>query len=263
MVGEAFKTTAQKQSVPVLVIRSHGDPDTVIERLEFDTVAQFQYHLATQQQPQDGYYDLSGQDLSGMDISFARLNNADLRNTNLSNTQLVQASLNGAKLQGADCSGSNFQQAEMVGVTLSPEKGKKALPAELNHANFSYAHLAGAKMARVNARNASFEAAIMAEADCRNGDFTNATLSYAEAEGANFSNAVLDHTALCGMGLKKADLTDTTMHGANIDGADMTLTHVKWQTLQQCIGHAKNDPRTNARLLAPHRRKRKTPKPVG
>jgi hypothetical protein len=117
---------------------------------------------------------------------------------------------------------------------------------ELNHdrvsligVNVSGAYLQGLRLAKAQARRASF-----AEADLRNPDFRLASLPDADLHYANLRGAVMRDCNLAGASLEDSDLVTADLAGANLDGATLdradlrgaNLDHIKsWQHIKSLV----------------------------
>ena len=215
------------------------------------------------------HVDLSGSDLSGQDLrgvalrdaslSAAELDSADLREADLERADLVGTSLVGASLAGAkvlamraidlvscpavrpnadwSCRlqpltgrfvlvgpGARLSNGWAAGGGAQPPRG------DVSEVDFSGAHMAGADLMGVIAKDARFAGADLAGADCSEMNMAGVGLQRARLVGAR-----LDVTYAPGADLTGADLTSAKLQFATFTGAD--LSH---STMREAALHGTN-----------------------
>ncbi len=138
----------------------------------------------------------------------ANLAGSDLKEADLHAARLRFASLAAARLEGADLSQADIQHAQFNDANLA---GADLGEARLDHANFACADLRGANLVDADARYATFSGARLVGAD-----LSFADCAHARFDGADLSGAILVNAGLTNALFAGADLTD-----ANLSGADL------------------------------------------
>lgn len=100
---------------------------------------------------------------------------------------------------------------------------------------------AGAKLARVNLRDAVLVGIDLHDADLREADLCGADLSNADLSDAYLGEALLAEAKLCGAKLcradcREADLADADLTGADVTGARFLDADLRRAKLSQTIG---------------------------
>jgi len=182
--------------------------------------------------------DLSNLDLAGVDFKHAKLKGAILFGTDLSGANLTGCDLEGAILDRATLTKTDFSNANLrstrirrpsIFLDMSPVAAEAPsfrganlesawLEGSFDYADFSDAHLAGARFGALNPRHSeSITGPVLRGANFANANLKGVTLEKADLSFANFSGAKLD-----GANLRSTDLSRATFQGASLQGADLS-----------------------------------------
>lgn len=172
----------------------------------------------------------SGADLAGADFGTAMLTQAMFNGAKLAAVNFKAAQCERAEFYGADASGAQFATAILsVSRADASSKFDNALfeQASLHRANWDGAQLAGASFAGANMDEADFSNVHAAGAD-----FRKASARHTRFDKANLGKADLTDVNLFKGSLRKARVDDAVFHYANLHGVDFEGTTVRAAALQ-------------------------------
>ena len=190
--------------------------------------------------------------LRGRDLRYARLDRSDLHQADLTGADLSEASLVGTDLRRialncgdlneliltenralARCGaarGANFTRAHLDGAKLAGADLRAARfdDAELTAADLSYAVMSGASFSSANLDKADMTGGVRAEggnfllASLQGADLTGAQLQAADLSTASLQGAILSFAHLEGAVMRNADLEGAVLYRAKLQGADLS-----------------------------------------
>lgn len=166
--------------------------------------------------------------LDDAQMKFVNLTGADLSRVSMQRANLLHALLNRANLAYGNLSGANLSSAQMVETNLSRAVLTQAslTGADLGAANLAKADLSSARLGRVSALKTNFQLANLSATDWQGADLSGADLSRANLSNANLSNARLQNSnlrqaKLQNVSLRNADLSQADLREADLTGADL------------------------------------------
>ncbi len=169
--------------------------------------------------------------LNDAQMKFVNLTGSDLSRVSMQRTNLLHALLNQANLENADLARSNLSSAQMVETNLQKAVLTEAsfTGANLAGANFVEADLSSARLSRVSALKTNFQLANLSGTDWQGADLSgadlsranlnNANLSYTQLKNTNFRKAQLQNANFRNADLSQADLSEADLTGADFAGA--------------------------------------------
>ncbi|WP_009634207.1 pentapeptide repeat-containing protein [Synechocystis sp. PCC 7509] len=166
--------------------------------------------------------------LNDAQMKFVNLTEADLSRVSMQRANLLHALLNRANLAHSNLSGANLSSAQMVETDLQQSVLTQAslTGADLGAANLAKADLSSARLSRVSALKTNFQLANLSATDWQGADLSGADLSSANLSNANLSaarlqNANLRQANLQNVSLRNADLRNADLRNADLQNADV------------------------------------------
>ena len=166
--------------------------------------------------------------LDDAQMKFVNLTGADLSRVSMQRVNLLRALLNQANLAHSNLANANLSSAQMVEADLQEAvlTAASLTGADLGGANLAKADLSAARLGRVSALKTNLQLANLSATDWQGADLSGANLSRANLSDANLNyarlqNANLHKAKLQNVSLRNADLSQADLREADLTGADL------------------------------------------
>lgn len=166
--------------------------------------------------------------LDNAQMKFVNLTGADLSRVSMQRVNLLRALLNQANLAHSNLANANLSSAQMIETNLQEAvlTAASLTGADLGGANLAEADLSDARLGRVSALKTNLQLANLSATDWQGADLSGANLSRANLRDANLNyarlqNANLHKARLQNVSLRNADLSQADLREADLTGADL------------------------------------------